>query len=97
MKLDPRDIIIRPVLTEKAMNLSGARKYVFEVAPKATKPQIKRAVEELFGVKVKKVNTMWMKPKPRRYFWRGRPGRTKRWKKAIVTLAEGESLDILEV
>lgn len=97
MKPDPRDIIIRPILTEKALRLSESRKYVFEVAPKATKPQIRRAVEELFGVRVQKVNLMWVKPKPRRFFWRGRPGKTKRWKKAVVTLAEGESLDILEV
>ncbi len=86
-KLTPYDIIIRPILTEKTHRMMNEGKYVFEVNPLANKGQIKEAVEKIFNVKVKKVNTMMMKPKPKR---RGIfQGRTRKWKKAIVTLEEG--------
>ncbi|AEX85294.1 50S ribosomal protein L23 [Marinitoga sp. 1135] len=81
------DVVIRPVLTEKTYLLMGEGKYTFEVAKDATKPEIKKAVEELFNVKVEKVYTMNVKPKPKRL---GRfEGKTRSWKKAIVKLAEG--------
>ena len=83
MKL-AQDIIIRPIITEKSMDLSAEKKYVFKVAKDATKPEIARAVEELFKVDVASVNTINMKKKPRRL--RYSIGYTAAWKKAIVTL-----------
>ena len=85
MKL-AQDIIIRPIITEKSMDLSAEKKYVFKVAKDATKPEIARAVEELFKVDVASVNTINMKKKPRRL--RYSIGYTAAWKKAIVTLSE---------
>ena len=86
-KLTPYDIIIRPILTEKSHRLMNERKYVFEVNPLANKGQIKEAVEKIFNVKVEKVNVINVKPKPKR---RGIfVGRSRKWKKAIVTLKEG--------
>ena len=81
------DIIVRPVITERSMAGAGEKKYVFEVAPEAGKVEIKKAVEEIFGVKVAKVNTMNVPGKAKR-MGAARPGRTKDWKKAIVTLTE---------
>ena len=81
------DIIIRPLITEKSMDMISQKKYSFEVAKDATKPEIAAAVEAMFkGTKVKSVNTVTMKSKPKRV--RLVPGRTASWKKAIVTLAE---------
>ncbi len=86
-KLTPYDVIIRPILTEKSHRLMNEGKYVFEVNPLANKGQIKEAVEKIFNVKVEKVNVINVKPKPKR---RGLfVGRSRRWKKAIVTLKEG--------
>ena len=80
------DIIIRPIITERAMSGAADKKYVFEVAKDAGKIEIKKAVEEIFGVKVKKVNTISMKGRKRRM---GRnEGYTSDWKKAVVTLTE---------
>ena len=92
--IDPRhyDIIVSPVVTEKATMASEHNKVVFKVASKATKPQIKEAVEKLFDVKVKSVNTLVRKGKTKR--WKGRPYRRSDVKKAIVTLAEGQSIDV---
>ena len=81
------DIVIRPVITERSMNSVADKKYVFEVAPSAGKVEIKKAVEEIFGVKVASVNTMNVPGKAKR-MGAGRPGRTKDWKKAIVQLTE---------
>ena len=94
MSIDPRhyDVIVSPVITEKATNLSEHNKVVFRVAPDATKPQIKEAVERLFEVKVTAVNTLVTKGKEK--VFRGRRGRRADVKKAIVTLAEGESIDV---
>ncbi|CAM3974991.1 50S ribosomal protein L23 [Cohnella lubricantis] len=84
---NPRDIIKRPVITERTSEYIEELKYVFEVELKANKTEIKQAVEQIFGVKVAKVNTLRMPAKPRRY---GRhSGYTSEWKKAIVQLAEG--------
>lgn len=82
-----QDIIIRPIVTEKTMDGVQNKKYTFEVAKNATKIDIARAVEELFGVKVSKVNTLHVRGHLRR---QGRnEGYTSSWKKAVVTLTEG--------
>ena len=81
-----QDIIVRPIITEKSMAGIGMKKYTFEVAKDATKIDIARAVEELFGVKVSKVNTLNVRGHFRR---QGRSeGYTSAWKKAVVTLTE---------
>ncbi len=83
---NPHDIIIRPLITEKSMDMQQERKYVFEVDKNANKTEIKNAIEAIFGVKVAKVNTMNMKGKTKRM---GRfEGKRPDWKKAIVTLTE---------
>ncbi|WP_372425871.1 50S ribosomal protein L23 [Salinarimonas chemoclinalis] len=94
MSMDPRhyDVIIAPVITEKSTNLSELNKVVFKVAMDATKPQIKTAVEKLFDVKVKAVNTSVLKGKTK--VFRGIRGRRSDVKKAIVTLEEGHSIDV---
>ena len=91
-KADLYDVIKRPVITEKSTMASEANTVVFEVAKKATKPLIKEAVETLFGVKVKAVNTAGIKGKTKRF--RGRPGRRADVKKAYVTLEEGHMIDV---
>lgn len=86
------DIIIAPVITEKSMANRQNNVYIFKVAKSATKPEIKKAIEDAFGVSVESVNTLNTKSKKRRV---GRySGRTKTYKKAIVTLSEGSSIDI---
>ena len=92
--IDPRhyDVIVAPVVTEKATMASEHNKVVFKVASKATKPQIKEAVEKLFDVKVKSVNTLVRKGKFKRS--RGFAGFQSDVKKAIVTLAEGHRIDV---
>ena len=94
MSPDPRhyDVIVSPVITEKATNLSEHNKVVFRVQPDATKPQIKEAVERLFDVKVKSVNTLVTKGKVKMF--RGRRGQRSDVKKAVVTLEEGQSIDV---
>ena len=86
------DVIRAPVITEKATRVSEHNQVVFEVAMDSTKPEIKAAIEGVFGVSVKKVNTMVVKGKAKRF--RGRPGMRSDWKKAIVTLAEGQRIDV---
>ena len=86
------DVILAPVITEKATIASERNQVVFKVASTATKPQIKEAVEKLFDVKVKGVNTLVRKGK--RKAFRGRPGVQSDVKKAIVTLEEGHRIDV---
>jgi large subunit ribosomal protein L23 len=86
------DVIRKPIITEKATMASEANAVVFEVAIDATKPQIKEAVESLFGVKVKAVNTTITKGKTKRF--RGMLGQRKDVKKAYVSLEEGNAIDI---
>ncbi len=86
------DTILAPIITEKATLLSEHNKVVFRVAKEATKDQIATAIEELFKVKVTKVNTLVVKGKTKRF--RGIKGRRNDVKKAIVTLAEGQSIDV---
>ncbi len=86
------DVIRSPAITEKATMASEHDQVIFNVSADATKPEIKRAVEGLFGVKVKKVNTLVRKGKIKRF--RGHLGQQSDVKKAIVTLAEGQSIDV---
>ena len=90
------DVIIRPIITERSMAGAADKKYVFEVATAAGKIEIKKAVEEAFGVKVAKVNTMIVPGKVKR-MGAGRPGRTKDWKKAIVQLTDdSKTIELFE-
>lgn len=86
------DVVIKPVITEKTTLIAEHNQVVFTVAKAATKPEIKAAVEALFDVKVEKVNTIVSKGKTKR--WRGKPYRRSDAKKAIVTLAEGQTIDV---
>jgi len=94
---DPRDVILRPVVSEKSYALLEDNVYTFEVHPSSSKPEIKDAVESIFGVDVLKVNTLNRKGK------RKKNRRTNTWgtrasrKRAIVTLAEGDSIELFEV
>ena len=86
------DVIVSPAITEKSTLVSDNNQVVFNVAKKASKPEIKAAVEALFGVKVTAVNTLLRKGKVKRF--RGLVGKQKDVKKAVVTLAEGQSIDV---
>jgi large subunit ribosomal protein L23 len=94
MSLHPNEVLLAPVVSEKSYSLIGDRKYTFKVHKNAHKTQIRQAVEELFAVHVENVNILKVQPKPKR---RGvskgiRPG----WKKAIVQVREGETIEIFE-
>ena len=90
------DIVIRPIITERAMAGAADKKYVFEVAKSAGKVEIKKAVEEIFGVKVAKVNTLNMQGKEKRT-GRFPAGRRPSWKKAMVTLtADSKAIEFFE-
>lgn len=89
------NVIIRPVVSERTFDLMGQNKYTFEVAKDAPKEEIRDAVEKIFNVHVVKVNTVNVKPKNKRV--RFVQGKTRTWKKAIVTIAEGESIEIFGV
>ena len=86
------DVIVSPIITEKSTFAAEQNQVMFNVAGNATKPQIKGAVEALFGVKVKAVNTLVRKGKVKRF--RGIKGKQSDVKKAIVTLVDGESIDV---
>ena len=94
MSLHPNEVLLAPVVSEKSYSLIADRKYSFRVHPKAHKTQVRQAVEELFQVKVERVNISQVKPKPkRRGLHRGtRPG----WKKAVVQVREGDTIEIFE-
>ena len=92
VKPEHYDLIRKPVITEKATMASEGGAVVFEVAMDATKPQIKEAIESLFNVKVKAVNTTITEGKHKRF--RGKPGRRRDVKKAYVTLVEGNTIDV---
>ena len=94
---DPRDVIIEPVVSEKSYGLLEENVYTFKVHPSASKPEIKDAVESIFGVRVTKVNTLNRKGKRkrnRRNFTYGQRPDTKR---ALITLAEGDSIELFDV
>jgi large subunit ribosomal protein L23 len=94
MSLHPNEVLLAPVVSEKSYSLIGDRKYSFRVHKNAHKTQIKQAVEQLFKVHVTEVNVLQVRSKPkRRGLHKGtRPG----WKKAIVQVREGETIDIFE-
>jgi large subunit ribosomal protein L23 len=92
VKPEHYDVIVKPIITEKATMASEAGAVVFQVAKTATKPQIKEAVEAVFGVKVKAVNTTITKGKSKRF--RGQLGQRSDVKKAYVTLEEGNTIDV---
>ena len=92
---DARQVILRPIISERSYDLINASRYTFEVAKQANKIEIRQAVEEIFKVKVLKVNTMNVTGKPKRV--RFAKGVSRSWKKAIVTLAEGETIEAFGV
>jgi large subunit ribosomal protein L23 len=92
VKPEHYDVIVKPIITEKATMASEAGAVVFQVTKSATKPQIKEAIEAVFGVKVKAVNTSITKGKAKRF--RGQPGVRSDVKKAYVTLEEGNTIDV---
>lgn len=94
MRLLAHDIIVRPVITEKSSRMMEQNQYTFEVHPRANKIQIKEAVQEVFKVKVQKVHTIKVRPKPKRMG--AFLGKSRSWKKAIVTLVEGERIEFFE-
>jgi large subunit ribosomal protein L23 len=89
-----RDVVIRPVVSEKSYALLAANKYTFRVHNEAHKTQIRQAIEEVFGVRVQGVRTSWVKSKPKRRGWSS--GKTRRWKKAVVQLHPEDSIELFE-
>ena len=92
--MDPRQVIVRPVISEKSYALLAANKYTFRVHERANKTQVRTAVEDVFGVRVDGVRTAWVKPKPKRRGWTS--GERRRWKKAVVTLHPEDSIELFE-
>ena len=90
--MEARQIIIRQVITERSFDMQEYNRFTFEVAKTASKIEIAKAVEEIFDVKVLKVNTVNVKSKKKRM--RNIEGKTRTWKKAIVTLAEGDTIEL---
>jgi large subunit ribosomal protein L23 len=89
-----RQVLIRPIVSEKSYALIGQNKYTFRVHPDAHKTQIRHAVEEIFDVQVVDVKTMKLRPKPKRRGYTS--GRTRGWKKAVVQLAPGDRIELFE-
>jgi len=94
VSLDPREILIAPVVSEKSYSLIEDNKYSFRVHEKAHKTQIRQAVEQLFGVKVVEVRTMSVKSKPKRRGFTA--GRSRSWKKAVVQVRPGDTIPIFQ-
>jgi large subunit ribosomal protein L23 len=92
---DVRQVILRPVISERSVDMIADNRYTFEVAKQASKIEISQAVEAIFDVRVKKVNTMNVSGKPKRV--RYAKGQTRSWKKAIVTLYDGETIEAFGV
>lgn len=86
------EVIIRPIVSERSFDLMNENKYTFEVAKNAPKEEIRAAIQKLFGVRVLKVNTINVKPKQKRV--RYQVGMTRSWKKAVVTLAPGDTIEV---
>lgn len=89
---DPREVIIRPIISEHSYDMMEKNCYTFEVAKTANKVEIAQAIEAIFNVKVAKVNTLNVKAKPKRV--RAQLGKTRTWKKAMVTLKEGDTIEL---
>jgi large subunit ribosomal protein L23 len=92
--VNPRSVIIKPVISEKSYELLSANKYTFRVHDRAHKTQVRQAVEEIFSVRVQHVRTMSVKSKPKRRGWTS--GKTREWKKAIVQLHPEDSIELFE-
>ena len=92
--MNPRSVILRPVISEKSYALLAANKYAFRVHERSNKTQVRQAVEDIFDVRVRDVRTAWVKPKPKRRGWTS--GQRRRWKKAIVTLHPEDSIELFE-
>ena len=89
-----RHVLIKPVISEKSYALLTANKYTFRVHERASKTQVRQAIEEVFGVRVTAVRTAWVKAKPKRRGWT--QGKRRQWKKAIVTLHPEDSIELFE-
>ena len=95
MELSTEDVVVEPIVTENSWRLQEeSNKYVFRVHPDANKVMVRKAIEELFDVKVTDVNTMNLRGKPKREQLNQEKGKTSGWKKAYVRLAEGDRIDI---
>ena len=92
--MNARQVLIKPVISEKSYALLAANKYTFRVHDEAHKTQIRQAIEEVFGVRVQDVRTSWVKSKPKRRGWTS--GKTRRWKKAVVQLHPEDSIELFE-
>jgi large subunit ribosomal protein L23 len=92
--VNARQVIMRPVISEKSYALLSANKYTFRVHDRSNKTQVRQAVEEVFGVRVQGVRTAWVKPKPKRRGYSS--GKRRQWKKAIVTLHPEDSIELFE-
>jgi large subunit ribosomal protein L23 len=92
--VDARSVVIRPIVSEKSYELLSANKYTFRVDERAHKTQVRQAVEEIFGVRVLGVQTMTVKPKPKRRGYTS--GKTREWKKAIVQLHPDDHIELFE-
>jgi large subunit ribosomal protein L23 len=92
--VNARTVVIRPVISEKSYALLAANKYTFRVHERANKTQVRKAVEEIFGVRVTGVRTAWVKSKPKRRGYT--QGKRRQWKKAVVTLHPEDSIELFE-
>ena len=92
--MNPRSVVIKPVISEKSYALLAANKYTFRVHDKATKTQVRQAIEQIFGVRVLGVRTVNVKPKPKRRGFHS--GTRRKWKKAVVTLHAEDSIELFE-
>ena len=92
--MNSRQILIKPVVSEKSYALLAANKYTFRIHPDANKTQVRQAVEEIFGVRVEDVRTVSVRSKPKRRGMTG--GRTREWKKAVVQLHADDSIELFE-
>jgi large subunit ribosomal protein L23 len=92
--VNARNVIIQPVVSEKSYSLLAAGKYTFRVHGRANKTHVRKAVEEIFGVRVRGVRTSWVRPKPKKRGWTA--GKRRQWKKAVVTLHPEDSIELFE-
>jgi large subunit ribosomal protein L23 len=90
--MEPSQVVIRPVISEKSFALAEAGKYTFRVHDRAHKTEIRQAIEGLFDVNVLEIRTAWVKPKPKKRGYTS--GQTRRWKKAMVQVASGQTIPI---
>jgi large subunit ribosomal protein L23 len=92
--VNPRSVVIRPIVSEKSYALLAANKYTFRIHEHANKTQVRQAVEEIFGVRVRDVRTSTVKAKPKRRGWTS--GKTRAWKKAVVELHPEDTIELFE-